>query len=180
MIDIMISSLKFLLYCIAVAIIYGIVHDQVTARVCVEYFTIGHPPIFHTDSPTLLAFGWGVLATWWGGLIIGLLLIASAGIGPWPRYPLEKLYRPVRLIMMIAAPVALIAGVAGYLLARSGMAGLPGEFAFSIPPEARIGFIADLWAHNASYDVAFAGGIGLAVTVMVKRAKIAAARRVAR
>jgi hypothetical protein len=28
--------------------------------VCVEYFTIGHQPIFHTDDPTLLAFGWGV------------------------------------------------------------------------------------------------------------------------
>lgn len=46
-------------------ITYGILHDQVTARVCVEYFTIGHPKIFPTTSPTLLAIGWGIVATWW-------------------------------------------------------------------------------------------------------------------
>jgi hypothetical protein len=51
------ESLKIILLCIEAAIVYGILHDQVTARVCVEYFTIGHPPIFHTDDPTLLAFG---------------------------------------------------------------------------------------------------------------------------
>jgi len=41
--------------CIISAIAYGIVHDQITARVCVEYFTIGHPQLFQTDNPTLLA-----------------------------------------------------------------------------------------------------------------------------
>ena len=61
------ESLKIILLCVLAAIVYGILHDQVTARVCVEYFTIGHPPIFHTDDPTLLAFGWGVIATWWMG-----------------------------------------------------------------------------------------------------------------
>jgi hypothetical protein len=60
----LIESLKIILLCIVAAIVYGILHDQVTARVCVEYFTIGHPPIFHTDDPTLLALGWGVIATW--------------------------------------------------------------------------------------------------------------------
>jgi hypothetical protein len=41
-----------ILVCICSAMIYGIVHDQITARICVEYFTIGHPPVFDTDSPT--------------------------------------------------------------------------------------------------------------------------------
>ena len=41
-----IESLKIVVLCIVAAIVYGILHDQVTARVCVEYFTIGHPPIF--------------------------------------------------------------------------------------------------------------------------------------
>jgi hypothetical protein len=59
-----VESLKIIVLCIVAAMVYGILHDQVTARVCVEYFTIGHPPIFHTDDPTLLAFGWGVIATW--------------------------------------------------------------------------------------------------------------------
>src|SRR5436190_782619 len=57
--------------CTGAAIVYGVVHDQVTARVCVEYFTIGHPPVFGTDDPTLLGLGWGVIATWWVGAVGG-------------------------------------------------------------------------------------------------------------
>jgi hypothetical protein len=50
----------------------------VTARVCVEYFTVGHAPIFHTESPTLLAFWFGTMATWWVGLILGVLAALAA------------------------------------------------------------------------------------------------------
>src|SRR3954471_15229661 len=77
-----------ILLCIVAAVMYGIVHDQITARVCVEYFTIGHPPIFNTDSPTLLGLGWGVVATWWGGVVLGIGLAIAARAGtsrpPWP------------------------------------------------------------------------------------------------
>jgi len=54
------------------AIGYGIVHDQVTVRVCLEYFTIFHPRLISSTSPTLLALAWGVAATWWVGLPLGL------------------------------------------------------------------------------------------------------------
>ena len=36
------QSLGIVLMCVAAAVLYGIAHDQITARVCVEYFTI--PP----------------------------------------------------------------------------------------------------------------------------------------
>ena len=65
------QSILVILLCIGSAICYGIVHDQITARICVEYFIIGHPPVFGTDSPTLLGLGWGVIASWWVGLILG-------------------------------------------------------------------------------------------------------------
>src|SRR3954447_21182280 len=78
------QSALIVLLSIASAVAYGILHDQVTARLCVEYFTIGHPPVFPTESPTLLALGWGTIATWWCGLILGvpLALIARAGSRP--------------------------------------------------------------------------------------------------
>ena len=60
----MIEFAKIVVLGVVAAVCYGVLHDQVTARVCVEYFTIGHPPLFNTDSPTLLAFGWGVVGTW--------------------------------------------------------------------------------------------------------------------
>src|SRR3954451_19765307 len=66
----MMQALAIVLLSILAAVLYGIVHDQVTARICVEYFTIGHPPVFDTESPTLLGLGWGVIATWWVGLVV--------------------------------------------------------------------------------------------------------------
>ena len=56
--------------CVLAAVAYGIFHDQVTARVCVEYFTIGHEQIFGTDDPTLLGLAWGYWATWWVGVML--------------------------------------------------------------------------------------------------------------
>ena len=66
----MIETLKIILLCVAAAILYGIIHDQFTARICVEYFTIFHPPVFPTQSPTLLGIGWGIIATWWMGAFL--------------------------------------------------------------------------------------------------------------
>jgi hypothetical protein len=89
----MTEHLKIILACVAAAIIYGILHDQITARVCVEYFTIFHPPVFATQSPTLLAFGWGVIATWWVGLFLGLFLALAARVGPHPKLSVRELLR---------------------------------------------------------------------------------------
>ena len=73
------EAAKILLFCVAAAILYGIVQDLVTTRVCVEYFTIGHPLVFGTEDPTLL-LGWGVGASWWVGLLLGLPLIVTARV----------------------------------------------------------------------------------------------------
>ncbi len=72
------ESFRIVLMCVVAAVAYGIVHDQVTARVCVEYFTVGHPPIFGTNDPTLLGIGWGILATWWVGILLGVPLAIAA------------------------------------------------------------------------------------------------------
>ena len=58
--------LAIVLQCVAACVVYGVIHNQFTVRICLEYFTIGHPPVFPTKNPTLLALGWGVLASWWG------------------------------------------------------------------------------------------------------------------
>ncbi|MGB7665981.1 MAG: hypothetical protein WBL66_01850, partial [Candidatus Acidiferrales bacterium] len=52
-----VESLKIIALAVAAAIAYGIVHDQVTIRVCPEYFTVAHPHIFRTGSLTLIALG---------------------------------------------------------------------------------------------------------------------------
>jgi hypothetical protein len=51
------ESLKIIATCLLAGVLYGVLHDQVTARVCLEYFTVFHPDVFHTQSRTLLALG---------------------------------------------------------------------------------------------------------------------------
>jgi hypothetical protein len=79
------ETLKIIAMCLLAGALYGILHDQVTARVCLEYFTVFHPDVFHTQSPTLLALGWGVLATWWVSLFLGISLAIAARAGSRPR-----------------------------------------------------------------------------------------------
>lgn len=146
---------------IASAIVYGVLHDQVTARICVEYFTIGHPPIFATESPTLLALGWGVLATWWVGLLLGLLLAFAAPRGPRPIRTARSLRRPIAILLGVMACGALLAGGVGWFLATRGWVHLLEPLASRVPAERHTPFVADLWAHSASYLFGFVGGLVL-------------------
>ena len=84
------EAFKIAVTCIIAAVLYGIIHDQFTARICIEYFTIFHPPILHTQSPTLLAIGWGILATWWVGVFFAVPMILSAPSGTPRRVLLPK------------------------------------------------------------------------------------------
>src|SRR3954452_10909101 len=109
------QSVYIILLC-AAAVVYGLAHDQVTARVCVEYFTIGHPPIFATESPTLLGLGWGVLATWWVGLLLGIPLALVARLGPRPPRDARSLLRPLAILFGVTALCALLAALTGRAL----------------------------------------------------------------
>src|SRR6185295_13945122 len=119
--------IAIVLLCVAAAVVYGILHDQVTARICVEYFTIGHPPVFNTDDPSLLALGWGVIATWWVGVILGIPLALAAQLGSNPKRSARSLIRPLIILMAISALCAAIAGTIGAMLARSGVIVLLGD-----------------------------------------------------
>jgi hypothetical protein len=145
--------------CILAAVVYGIVHDQITARVCVEYFTIGHPPVFPTESPTLLGLGWGVIATWWVGLGLGLPLALAARSGPGPKRDAQSLVRPIAQLFAVMGVSATITGIVGYSLARAQAIQLVGWLAESVPADRHARFLADGWAHGASYLVGFVGGL---------------------
>src|ERR1039457_3262554 len=93
------QSAAIIFLSIAAAIVYGIVHDQITARICVEYFTIGHPPIFGTNSPTLLGIGWGVIATWWVGMILGEPLAIVSRCGNRPTLSARRLIHPILILL---------------------------------------------------------------------------------
>jgi hypothetical protein len=148
--------------------------DQVTARVCVEYFTIGHPPLFGTEDPTLLGIGWGIVGTWWVGLPLGVALAFAARAGKRPPRTTGSLVKPILGLMGVMAASALFAGVVGYLLAGAEWVILVGPLAKEVPQDRHVLFIADLWAHVASYLVGFVGGIVIIVKVWRGRGRPAA------
>jgi hypothetical protein len=156
---------KIIGMCILAAIGYGIVHDQITARICVEYFSVFHVPIFGgTQSPTLLAFGWGVIATWWVGVLLGVPLALVARVGSQPQLSTSDLLPMIRVLLIVMAFCAILAGLAGYFWGR-----LPEYMAEILPAERHRRFVADWWAHNASYDSGFIGGVVVWVLAYRKR-----------
>jgi len=167
-----VESLKIIGFCILAAIVYGVVHDQFTARICVEYFTVFHPPVFPTKSPTLLAFGWGVIATWWVGAFLGLLLCIAARFGPRPKLTVRDLTGPVIKLLVVMACSALLFGVLGYFLGR-----VPVYWANAIPSSVHRRFVADWWAHGASYASGSLGGLLVCVLVYTKRGRLASAAK---
>jgi hypothetical protein len=153
------EAFKIVLFSIGAAIVYGIVHDQVTAHICVEYFTVAHPPVFPTRSQFWLAVGWGIIATWWVGLILGVLLALAARVGKYRKLALADLRRSILFLMAFSGITALLAGMLGGLLAASDLIILSDEWADRIPPGKHVAFLAVGWAHSASYMCGALGGL---------------------
>jgi hypothetical protein len=161
--------------CVVAAALYGIIHDQITARVCVEYFTVGHPPIFGTDNPTVLGIGWGILATWWVGVLLGVPLAIVARAGSRPKRSIHSLIRPIGRLLAVMGVGALGAGLLGFFLACSGVVFLVEPLARQVSADRQVLFIADLWAHSASYLIGFVGGLVVMVGVWRSRGRVAGA-----
>jgi hypothetical protein len=166
------SCAQIVLLAIGGAVVYGVVQDQVTAHICVEYFTIGHYDYWGLQNPTLLAFGWGVIATWWVGLFLGIVVMISAQARSRPRLTAQDLLRPTLILLTSTGLIALLAGITGYVLAQHGVVHLAGSLATSVPAARHVAFLADLWAHSAAYLAGFIGGIVVCVWVWRKRGKL--------
>jgi hypothetical protein len=164
-----VGALKIILLSILSAVVYGILHDQVTARVCVEYFTVGHPPVFPTESPTLLGLGWGIIATWWVGLLLGIPLSLCARVGSAPRLSAGDLIRPVAARLASMGALALIAGLTGYTLVKDSGFHLDYIAASRLSESKQRLFIACWFAHLASYLFGFLGGLVLCVWTVLRR-----------
>lgn len=164
--------LKIVLLGIGAAVFYGVIHDQVTVRICREYFTVAHPPVFGTTSPTLLALGWGIIATWWVGAGLGVLLGVCAQAGSAPRMKAFQVVRPVAMLLLGTGILACVAGGAGFFLFQSGQVGI-GGWEQRIAPTRQAAFAAAAWMHLASYGMAALGGIGVAIWMLITRRRAA-------
>jgi hypothetical protein len=151
------------------AMAYGIVMDQITIRVCPEYFTIAHPHILNTDSPTLLALAWGVIATWWAGAIAGVASAIAARAGKLPKVTWRRFRRPLVVLALVMALGSIAAGFVGAWMVNSGSIPAVQAWAMALPLDKQAAFMADAFAHVASYLIAALGCLTIAVSVAWKR-----------
>jgi hypothetical protein len=163
------EAVRIVLFATMAAIVYGVLHDLVTANLCVEYFTVAHPPVFPTRSPILLALGWGVIASWWVGLGLGIGLAMAARIGAARKTNLAELRRPVILLMIATGAAAIVSGAIGASLAAAGFTPIPDFWTKIIPAERQTAFAADAWAHSASYGFGAIGGLFVIVRTLRRR-----------
>jgi hypothetical protein len=163
------QSLGIIFLAVMAAIAYGIVHDQITARICVEYFTIGHPRLIDSDSPTVLGFFWGVVATWWVGLPLGSGLAVAARAGRRPKLTASQLLVPVVYLLGWMLAVATVFGAVGFVTSRAGFFHLPEPLASQVPADKHTAFLVDGWAHSGSYLAGIVGGIVLCVATWRRR-----------
>lgn len=152
-----VKKFQVVLLCLLAACSYGIIHDQITARICLEYFTVAHPPFFPTSSPTLLALCWGVAATAGLGVVFGFVLALVSQSGAPPIIPPVRLVRPILLLLVVMGSSALFAALLGYQLSRRQLVFLPVSLARSIPIRLHDRFLAVWCAHLASYLVGLTG-----------------------
>ncbi|MBV6457879.1 MAG: hypothetical protein HONBIEJF_00999 [Fimbriimonadaceae bacterium] len=102
------AALLFVLYCLVVAVLYGTVHDLVTAHVAVEYFSIHHAKVIESDNPIALALVWGFLATFWVGLLGGAWLVLTNLVGPTMPLKWQWLRRGVLIVAVASLTAAML------------------------------------------------------------------------
>lgn len=153
-----VQKAKVVLLSIAAAVCYGVIHDQITARLCVEYFTVAHPPLFHTQSPALLGLAWGVTATLGVGVVLGVLLALVSQSEGQPPIPVSELRKSVLRLLAIMAAGAITAGLIGFELSRRAVVEIPCAWFDLVPVERHDRFMAVWFAHGASYLAGLIGG----------------------
>ena len=153
------QSLQIVALCVGSAVVYGVLHDLVTAHLSVEYFTVAHPYL-GIDEPIALALVWGVLATWWVGVLLGVPLAFAALRGPRPPVTARAL-RPGLARLLVVMGVAAAASMLLVALALGEDFALPDPLFERVPRDrhARLGIAAV--GHSVSYFVGFVGGIAL-------------------
>ena len=102
--------LIFVFHVVFAACVLGIAIDLVTANVAVEYFTVHHPRVVDSESPWVMAFIWGIGASWWFGLIAALLLwwVNVRRAQPLPRARIMRMV--IRLMILIWVVMMLVLG----------------------------------------------------------------------
>ena len=106
--------LRSMLLGIGVMVGYAMLQDQVSARLCPEYFTVFHNPLPGLTNPTLVGIVWGFVGSCWGGAIMGYAVGLAGTLGPRQSLTVRQLVIPMLLLTGAIAVVTVITGLTAY------------------------------------------------------------------
>jgi len=158
--------------CMAAMVAYGILQDQITARFCPEYFTVGHQPIEGLHEPTLLGLAWGFLGSWWGGLFLGLALAGSSQLGSKPPLKLGQLAMPLLVLIVSVGTIAALFGVGTASNANVLQVSIGEPWASQIDPDRHRNMLVVANVHFGAYSSSILGSIVLCLWVARRRRQI--------
>jgi hypothetical protein len=153
--------------------------DQVSARLCPEYFTVFNPRIPGLTNPTGLGIAWGFLATWWLGLFCGYAagLVATAtrkpapGRVPRPVLSPRDIIRPLGLLLVMVALAVALTGATVWIHCESLGVSIDPEFGRVLPPERHRALLVVSCYHFVGYVAAIGGSLALLVWIRRERAR---------
>lgn len=171
------NDLRHIAACIVILTLYGMIQDQISARLCPEYFTVAHQPIPGLTEPTLLGVAWGFLGAWWGGMLLGMALGLTTTLGSRPPLTVRDTLPGMGCLILGVAAVSLIAGMAAYTTGDLTGIQLAEPWASAIPAERHLSFLVVACAHFGTYTSAILGSGVLCVWAARLRRRKAAVLR---
>lgn len=164
--------IAIVLACTIAAATYGVANDLVTAFCCIEFFRLFHIDV-QTSNPIVIAVVYGVLSTWWVGVILGVIVASSARLGGQPRVDVLGLVRPLGLLVLCVGITAIVFGLGAYLMAtpsRLQDASIK-ELFERLPVEKHRAAFAVNGAHLGAYIAGIIGSVMLSIRTIVVRSK---------
>ncbi|VTR93769.1 Uncharacterized protein OS=Blastopirellula marina DSM 3645 GN=DSM3645_00965 PE=4 SV=1 [Gemmata massiliana] len=150
---------------------YAILQDQVSARLCPEYFTVFHNPIPGVADPTLLGVCWGFLGGWWGGILLGYVAGLVATVGPRPQLHPRELVLPLAVLVAVVAGATALTGASVWRHADTLGVALDPSTAELVPVERHKALLVVACYHFVAYGSAAIGGVAVCVWIGTKRRK---------
>ena len=190
-----VESAKIFGCSVGAACLDGLIYDQVTVRVCPEYFTEGFhrsmirsnvfsgamskkfgDKLLDSKNKTLIGMFWGVAATWWVGAGLGVPLTLAARLGFSQKVRVNDLARPLAVGMAALSGASLGAGLYGYFKAKNETDPYPITrkymyVAGNTPGESMNRYIANAYVHETGYGAGALVGLGLIGYTLSKRFK---------
>jgi hypothetical protein len=169
----LIFILLFIIIC-CMAGVYGFLHDQISYTISKEYFTHFKFYQFNISKSLHNRIGAGIVgikATWWMGIVIGIIVIPVGLIIPnWKNYLIVMLQAFV-CICITALLIGIIAMIYG--LIKFDLNNIPAFLYNNIPydVENKINFCVVGNMHNFSYIGGLVGMIVGIIHIILKRVK---------